>query len=69
MHALNLHPSQVGTPRISATHLVKQLAEQSLKHVAGSEGAIRRAFSTDPIVPELIPDPPVNLVMHLNHHN
>ena len=64
---LNFHHAQVDTPRVTSSHFVKQLAEQALKHVPGSADAIERAFSTKPIVPELLPKKPMNLVMHMPH--
>ena len=53
------------TPRVSSVSFVKQLAESALKHVPGGAAAIEKTFNTQPIVPELLPPKPVNLVYHM----
>ena len=65
---MNLHVSEADTPRVQSQHLLKELAQKSLKHIPGSAPLIEKHFSTDPIQPELKETKPINLVMHLAHH-
>ena len=68
MHSnLNFHAAQAETPRVSSTHMLKSLAEKALKHIPGAAEAIQKSFSTTPIVPEIQPKKPMNLVYHMPH--
>ena len=68
MHSnLNFNHDQATRASVSSKNLVKTLAESALKHVAGSQKAIERTFSTKPIEPELKAPKAINLVLHMAH--
>ena len=67
-HNMSMHVSEADKPRVQSQHLLKELAQKSLKHIPGSAALLEKHFNTDPIQPELKKQKPVNLVMHLAHH-
>lgn len=68
MHSnLNFAHDQATRASVSSKALVKQLAQSALKHVPGSEQAIEKTFPTKPIISNLQPPKPMNLVLHMGH--
>jgi hypothetical protein len=51
-------------PRIGQHENLKRLAEVALKHIPNSQQAIDKVFNKTLIVPQLLPQPQPDLVMH-----
>ena len=67
MNSLNYNHREGDAPRISSQHLLKQLATQSMKHIAGASNVIDRVFSTKAVPNEIKSEKPINLVLHMGH--
>ena len=68
MHShLNFHTSVGDFAKVSTKNLQRSLAENALKHVAGSHDVIERTFSTKAIEPELKPPRAINQLMYMGH--
>ena len=61
---LNFHQAEAEKPRVDSQHLLKELAQASLKHIPGSAALIDKHFNQERIKPELKEAKPINLVMH-----
>ena len=68
MHShLNFHTSTAAIAKVSTKELQRSLAESALKHIAGATELIEKTFSTEKIKPELVPDRPMNLLLHMGN--